>query len=94
MTATTDDLREFGELLRLAIEIGREVGELRENGLCGTPAEAVERLAEWAASSSVGNPAIRSAPNAMSGRRARRVVTSSAAWARLWRRFIRLRIRS
>ncbi|WP_436796133.1 LLM class F420-dependent oxidoreductase [Actinospongicola halichondriae] len=35
------------EIGRRAAAIGREVDELRENGLCGTPAEAVERLEEW-----------------------------------------------
>lgn len=37
------------EIARRAAAIGRDVGELRENGLCGTPAEAVERLTQWAA---------------------------------------------
>ncbi|MFM8794531.1 MAG: LLM class F420-dependent oxidoreductase [Acidimicrobiales bacterium] len=32
------------EIARRAAAIGREPGELRENGVCGTPAEAVERL--------------------------------------------------
>ena len=36
------------EIARRAAAIGREVAELRENGLCGTPAEIVERLGEWA----------------------------------------------
>ena len=39
----TDD----AEIGRRASAIGREVDELRENGLCGTPAEIVERLREW-----------------------------------------------
>lgn len=37
------------EVARRAAAIGREVDELRTNGVCGTPAEAVERLGEWAA---------------------------------------------
>jgi alkanesulfonate monooxygenase len=36
------------EIARRAASIGREVDELRENGVCGTPAEAVARLEEWA----------------------------------------------
>ncbi len=36
-----------GEIERRAASIGREVAELRENGLCGTPAEAIARLEEW-----------------------------------------------
>ncbi len=35
------------EIGRRAAVIGREVGELRQNGACGTPAEVVDRLAEW-----------------------------------------------
>ena len=35
------------EIARRAAAIGREVDELRANGLCGTPAEAAERLAQW-----------------------------------------------
>lgn len=35
------------EIARRAKSIGREVDELRENGVCGTPAEAVARLEEW-----------------------------------------------
>lgn len=35
------------EIARRAASIGREVDELRENGVCGTPAEAVARLQEW-----------------------------------------------
>ncbi len=34
-------------IARRAEAIGREVDELRENGLCGTPAEVTERLLEW-----------------------------------------------
>ena len=37
------------EIARRALSIGREVDELRANGVCGTPAEAVERLQSWAA---------------------------------------------
>ncbi len=37
------------EIERRAASIGREVDELRENGVCGTPAEAVARLEEWRA---------------------------------------------
>lgn len=36
-----------GEIARRAGSIGREVDELRENGVCGTPAEAVARLEQW-----------------------------------------------
>lgn len=35
------------EIARRAASIGREVDELRENGVCGTPSEAVARLEEW-----------------------------------------------
>jgi alkanesulfonate monooxygenase len=35
------------DIARRAAVLGREVDELRKNGLCGTPAEAVERLQEW-----------------------------------------------
>jgi alkanesulfonate monooxygenase len=41
--------RDEAEIARRAASIGREVAELRTNGLCGTPAEAVERLGEWGA---------------------------------------------
>lgn len=37
------------EIARRAKAIGREVDELRVNGLCGTPTEAVERLNAWSA---------------------------------------------
>ena len=37
------------EIARRAAAIGREVDELRLNGVCGTPAEAVARLQEWKA---------------------------------------------
>ena len=32
-----------------AAAIGRDPDELRTNGVCGTPAEATERLQQWAA---------------------------------------------
>ena len=35
------------DIARRAAVLGREVDELRKNGLWGTPAEAVERLQEW-----------------------------------------------
>ena len=35
------------EIARRAKAIGRDVDELRENGVCGTPPEAVTRLREW-----------------------------------------------
>lgn len=35
------------DIARRAEAIGRDVDELRENGVCGTPAEAVARLEEW-----------------------------------------------
>jgi F420-dependent oxidoreductase-like protein len=35
------------EVARRAAAIGRDPDEMRANGLCGTPAEAVERLAQW-----------------------------------------------
>jgi len=35
------------EVARRAAAIGREVDELAENGVCGTPAQAVARLREW-----------------------------------------------
>ena len=37
------------EIARRALVIGREVDELRKNGLCGTPSEIVDRLGEWRA---------------------------------------------
>lgn len=36
------------EVARRAAAIGREVDELRTNGLCGTPSEVVDRLGQWA----------------------------------------------
>lgn len=38
------------EISRRAAAIGREVEELKTNGLCGTPAEVLERIGEWSAS--------------------------------------------
>jgi F420-dependent oxidoreductase-like protein len=35
------------EIERRAAAIGREVDELRQNGVCGTPDEAIARLREW-----------------------------------------------
>ena len=35
------------EVERRAAALGREPGELRENGLCGTPAEVAERMRSW-----------------------------------------------
>jgi F420-dependent oxidoreductase-like protein len=40
--------RDEAELKRRAAAIGRDVAELRENGIAGTPAEAVERIGEFA----------------------------------------------
>ena len=37
------------EIARRAASIGRDVAELRENGVCGTPTEAVEKLRTWSA---------------------------------------------
>lgn len=37
------------EIRRRAEAIGREVEELKLNGICGTPAEAIEQLARWGA---------------------------------------------
>ena len=41
--------RDEAELAKRAEAIGREVAELRENGLAGTPAEVVEKLERFAA---------------------------------------------
>jgi F420-dependent oxidoreductase-like protein len=35
------------EIARRAAAIGRQVDELRRNNACGTPAEVIDRLAEW-----------------------------------------------
>jgi alkanesulfonate monooxygenase SsuD/methylene tetrahydromethanopterin reductase-like flavin-dependent oxidoreductase (luciferase family) len=40
--------RDDAEIARRATAIGREVAELRENGLCGTPDEVVAKLATFA----------------------------------------------
>ena len=40
--------RDDAEVARRAERIGREVGELKENGLAGTPAEVVDRIGEFA----------------------------------------------
>ncbi|WP_121011152.1 LLM class F420-dependent oxidoreductase [Saccharothrix australiensis] len=45
--------RDDAEVARRAAAIGREVAELKENGLAGTPAEVVERLARWRAETGV-----------------------------------------
>lgn len=39
--------RTEADIARRAAAIGREVSELRQNGLCGTPAEVVERIGTW-----------------------------------------------
>lgn len=39
--------RDDAEIARRALTLGREVDELRENGLAGTPAEVVDRLGTW-----------------------------------------------
>lgn len=39
--------RDEAEIHRRAEAIGREVDELRTNGLCGTPAEIVDALGQW-----------------------------------------------
>ena len=39
--------RNDAEIARRAAAIGREVDELKQNGACGTPAEAVEKLQQW-----------------------------------------------
>jgi alkanesulfonate monooxygenase SsuD/methylene tetrahydromethanopterin reductase-like flavin-dependent oxidoreductase (luciferase family) len=40
--------RTEAEISRRAAAIGREVGELRQNGLAGTPAEVLEKLGRYA----------------------------------------------
>jgi len=37
------------DIKRRAAYLGREVDELKENGVCGTPAEAIEKLQSWKA---------------------------------------------
>ncbi|QMW67165.1 LLM class F420-dependent oxidoreductase [Mumia sp. ZJ1417] len=44
--------RDDAEIAHRAAAIGREVDELAENGLCGTPAQVAERIAEYAAQGS------------------------------------------
>ncbi|WP_219414258.1 LLM class F420-dependent oxidoreductase [Pseudonocardia nigra] len=39
--------RDDDEVARRALTIGREVDELRANGIAGSPAEVVDRLGEW-----------------------------------------------
>ena len=39
--------RNDAEIARRAAAIGRDVDELKANGICGTPAEAIEKLAMW-----------------------------------------------
>ena len=39
--------RDDDEVARRALTLGREVDELRANGLAGTPGEVVDRLGEW-----------------------------------------------
>jgi alkanesulfonate monooxygenase len=39
--------RDDAEVARRAEAIGREAGELRENGLAGTPAEVTDRIGRW-----------------------------------------------
>ncbi|WP_112263572.1 LLM class F420-dependent oxidoreductase [Lentzea terrae] len=39
--------RTDADVARRAAVIGREVSELKQNGLCGTPAEVVERIGAW-----------------------------------------------
>ena len=36
------------EVARRATAIGRDLAELRSNGVCGTPSEVVDRLGQWA----------------------------------------------
>lgn len=40
--------RDDAEVARRAAAVGREVDELKQNGLCGSPAEVVDRLGQWA----------------------------------------------
>lgn len=41
--------RNDAEITRRAASIGRDADQMREHGLCGTPAEVVERIGEWSA---------------------------------------------
>jgi alkanesulfonate monooxygenase len=35
------------EIAQRAARIGREVDELRQNGICGTPEEVIEKISSW-----------------------------------------------
>jgi alkanesulfonate monooxygenase len=39
--------RDDAEIARRAAAIGRDVAELRANGLCGTPAQVVDTIGRW-----------------------------------------------
>jgi alkanesulfonate monooxygenase len=39
--------RNDAEVAKRAAAIGREVDELKQNGLCGTPAEVIEKIEKW-----------------------------------------------
>ena len=39
--------RDDAEVARRALAIGRDVDDLRANGLAGTPAQVVDRIGEW-----------------------------------------------
>lgn len=39
--------RNDAEVAKRAAAIGREVDELKKNGLCGTPAEVIEKIQQW-----------------------------------------------
>ncbi len=41
--------RNDAEIARRAAAIGRDVDELKQNGLCGTPDEALQKIADWGA---------------------------------------------
>lgn len=45
--------RDDAEVANRASAIGRDVAELKENGLAGTPAEVVQRIGEWRAQTGV-----------------------------------------
>ena len=40
--------RNDAEVARRAAAIGREVDELKKNGLCGTPNEVIDKIGQWA----------------------------------------------
>lgn len=46
--------RDDAEVARRAAAIGRDVDELKENGLAGTPDEVVERLGQWQEATGIG----------------------------------------